>query len=369
MRPRNPKPKFGQILAFLVVALVALAALGGGSAQAAQRHPFKGKRQVVVETRNLFIGTDLDPIFQASTFPQLVGATTVAFLNVQATMYPERAQALAAEIAANDPDIVGLQEAVLLRTDTPADGPASPAENVLADYLDILLQALEAQGAHYAPVAVVTNADNELPTALGFDVRVTDRDVILARTDLRVADLKLSNSQSGTYATNLSVNTLAGPVTLTRGWTAIDVNIRGKSFRVVNTHLETSAAPPIQLAQAQELLAGPAATDMPLLLIGDYNSRADGTGTPTYGVLRAAGFDDAWSELNPGDPGLTCCWETHLLSPTPPFDERIDLVLARGGLRPLDIDILGEDPVADRTPSRLFYSDHAGVVAELSVPR
>jgi hypothetical protein len=44
-------------------------------------------------------------------------------------------------------------------------------------------------------------------------------------------------------------------------------------------------------------------------------------------------------------------------------------VLARGGLRPLDIDILGEDPVADRTPSRLFYSDHAGVVAELSVPR
>jgi endonuclease/exonuclease/phosphatase family metal-dependent hydrolase len=160
-----------------------------------------------------------------------------------------------------------------------------------------------------------------------------------------VADLKLSNSQSGKYATNLSVNTLAGPVTLTRGWTAIDVNIRGKSFRVVNTHLETSAAPPIQLAQAQELLAGPAATDMPLLLIGDYNSRADGTGTPTYGVLRAAGFDDAWSELNPGDPGLTCCWETHLLSPTPPFDERIDLVLARGGLRPLDIDILGEDPV------------------------
>jgi hypothetical protein len=82
-------------------------------------------------------------------------------------MYPERAQALAAEIAANDPDIVGLQEAVLLRTDTPADGAASPAENVLADYLDILLQALEAQGAHYAPVAVVTNADNELPTALG----------------------------------------------------------------------------------------------------------------------------------------------------------------------------------------------------------
>ena len=32
-------------------------------------------------------------------------------------------------------------------------------------------------------------------------------------------------------------------------------------------------------------------------------------------------------------------------------------------------DILGEDPVAGRTPSGLFYSDHAGVVAELSLPR
>jgi endonuclease/exonuclease/phosphatase family metal-dependent hydrolase len=367
--PRYPRRKARQILALFIVALVALAALAPGSAQAAQRHPFKGKRQVVVETRNLFIGTDLDPIFQAHTFPELVGATTVAFLNVQATRFPERAQALAAEIAANDPDIVGLQEAVLLRTDTPADGPASPAEVVIADYLDILLQALEAQGAHYAPVAVSWNADNELPTALGFDVRVSDRDVILARTDLRVADLKLSNPQSGNYEHNVTVSTLGIPVTLTRGWTAVDVKIRGKSFRVVNTHLETSAAPPIQVAQAQELLAGPAATDMPVLLIGDYNSRADGTGTPTYGVLRAAGFADAWSDLNPGDPGLTCCWETHLLSPTPPFDERLDLVLARGGLRALDIDILGEDPLADRTPSGLFHSDHAGVVAELSVPR
>jgi len=33
----------------------------------------------------------------------------------------------------------------------------------------------------------------------------------------------------------------------------------------------------------------------------------------------------------------------------PPFDERIDLVLARGGFRALRAGIVGEDAVADRT--------------------
>jgi endonuclease/exonuclease/phosphatase (EEP) superfamily protein YafD len=368
--PRDPRRSATPLLALLIAVLVVLVAVAPASAQAAQRHPFKGKRTVVVETRNVFIGTDLDPIFQAPTFPQLVLATTVAFLNVQATSFPERAEALADEIAANDPDLVGLQEAVVILTDTPADGPATPAETVLYDYLDILLAALDARGLHYKPVAVVTNADNELPTALGFDARVVDRDAILARTDLRVADLKLSNPQFGNYMTNLTVNTVAGPVTIKRGWTSVDVKIRGKSFRIINTHLETGAAAPIQLAQAQELLAGPAATGMPVLLIGDYNSRADGTGTPTYGALRAAGFDDVWSELFPADPGLTCCHETslRLTGALDAFDERLDLVLERGGLGALDADILGEE-LGDRTPSGLWPSDHAGLVAELRVPR
>lgn len=355
----------------LVLALLLAAGLlVPGTAQAAQGHPFKGKRQVVVESRNLFIGTDLDPIFQAPTFPALVGATTLAFLHVQATNFAERAQALADEIEANDPDVVGLQEAVTILSDTPADGPATPAETPVYDYLQILLDALSARGLHYAPAAVVTNADTELPTALGFDVRVVDHDAILVRTDQRVADLKVSNPQAANFATNLTVPTVAGPITLTRGWTSVDLKIRGRSFRVVNTHLETGASPPVQLAQANELLAGPAAVDMPVVLIGDYNSRADGTGTPTYGALLAAGLQDTWSTLFPGDPGLTCCHETslRLTGPADAFDERLDLVLTRGLFRSQDMDILGEE-LDDRTPSGLWPSDHAGVVAELGVPR
>jgi len=42
-------------------------------------------------------------------------------------------------------------------------------------------------------------------------------------------------------------------------------------------------------AQAAELLANPAATDLPLVLVGDFNSPGDGTGV-TYNALMAARF-------------------------------------------------------------------------------
>jgi endonuclease/exonuclease/phosphatase family metal-dependent hydrolase len=341
------------LAALLVLALWPAAAAGHG-------------RQVTAMTRNLFIGTDLGPVFSAQTLPQLLTATTTAFLEVQATRFPERAEAIADEIAETRPDVIGLQEAVIVRTDTPADGPATPAEVVVHDYLAALQAALAARGLRYAAVATVVNGDHELPTALGFDVRATDRDVLLVRTDRRPR-LKVANGAGANFAARLVIPTLLGPFQLPRGWTSVDLKLRGERFRVVNTHLE-AAGGPVQVAQGQELLAGPAATALPTILLGDFNSRADGTGTPTYGQLVAAGFEDAWGAAQPGDPGLTCCWETHLLSPLPPFDERIDLVLARGGFDVLGAEIVGEDPVADRTVSGLFHSDHAGVVVRLRLP-
>jgi endonuclease/exonuclease/phosphatase family metal-dependent hydrolase len=346
-------------LTIALVSFVALCSLSPAPAAA-------NGRQVTVMSRNMFIGASLDPIFAAQTFPQLVGAATTVFLESRATRYAERVDEIAGEIQATRPDVVGLQEAAIIRTDTPADGPATPATVVADEFLDTLLTALAARGLDYEVAAVVVNADAELPTALGFDVRATDRDVILVNHDRR-PKVKVTGAQAASFAARLVVPTPAGPIAIPRGWTAVDLKLRGERFRVVNTHLEASSAL-AQVAQAQELLAGPAATGLPTLLVGDFNSRADGTGTPTYGLLRAAGFADAWSDVHPGDPGLTCCWEPPLLSPVPPFDERIDLVLARGGFDPLAAEIVGEDPLADRTPSGLFHSDHAGVVATLRLP-
>ena len=179
------------------------------------------------------------------------------------------------------------------------------------------------------------------------------------------------------FATNLTLPTLGGPITIVRGWSAVDVKLRGRRVRFLNTHLEASSAP-VQVAQANELLAGPANTRLPLILLGDFNSPAAGTGTPTYANLRAAGLADAWIQAEPGADGLTCCHASDLLNPLPTLNRRIDLVLLRGGSggrgrhRGGDggyvakrAEVVGDEPTDRLDPSGLWPSDHAGVVARL----
>src|SRR5262249_30306803 len=138
------------------------------------------------------------------------------FAIVLATDFQERAQALAVEIEAIQPDLIGLQEVALYRSQFPADfSPAPNATTVELDFLQILLDALAARGLHYAPVAVSTTVALEAPrlTPLGLqDIQFTDREVILARTHPRGPDLHLSNITEGPFTTNVVVNGPAGLV-------------------------------------------------------------------------------------------------------------------------------------------------------------
>ena len=346
-----------------VALLLAGGCAWGGIAGAAQARDRDG-RVVTVMTRNVYIGTDLDPIFAANSLEALLSATATAFGNVEATDFPARAQALAGEIAASQPDLVGLQEVEIIRTG-PVD-PA-PATTVFRDYLALLLEALEDRGLEYAPVAVNVNADVEVPSALGLDVRATDRDVILARGRVR---RKIRRVQEQNFSTNLTLEAFGGQITILRGWSAVDVKLRGRRVRFLNTHLEPSSSA-VQVAQANELLAGPADTRLPLIFLGDFNSPAEGTGSPTYANLLAAGFADAWSQAEPRAAGPTCCHASNLLDALPTLDRRIDLVLLRGGqgrrgpLVARSAEVVGDHPGDKLGPSGLWPSDHAGVVATL----
>ena len=154
----------------------------------------------------------------------------------------------------------------------------------------------------------------------------------------------------------------------------MDAQVRGTRFRFVSTHLDGDCLPftsAIQQAQAAEILAGPADTDLPVVLAGDLNSPADGTGV-TYDSLLATGFSDAWTDAGSG-PGLTCCQADDVLNAVSALDRRIDVVLFRAGTPPRGIlspmtataaEVVGDVP-GDRTPSGLWPSDHAGVVATL----
>jgi hypothetical protein len=342
----------------------------------------RADRELTVMTRNLYLGADLDPVVAAASTGNpaaLIQAVSDTWANVVATDFHERADALAVEIEESEPLLVGLQEVSLYRTGAPDSfsGAPTPATHEEYDFLKILLGKLNnEQGPHYAPVVVNQNYDVEFPgfTSPGVlrDIRLTDRDVILARTDLPVSQLKLSNAQTANFATNVSlpIGGTGQSVTISRGWGSVDATVRGITFRFINTHLEpespSAAVNAIQVAQGNEILSGPAETGLPVILAGDYNSRADGTGTQTYGNSIEAGFTDAWSATHPGELGNTWGHAPDLKNTTVNFDRRIDLVLFRGGLCAFDADIVGEE-LTDRTPSGLWPSDHAGVVATLGL--
>ena len=341
-----------------------------------QKGPFKGflvsspefcdtSSSLTLMTWNIYQGADLSPLFNATTPSEFVTAVGSAYNRVQATNFVERADSIADEIQKTGPDLIGLQEVILLRTQIPSDGPATPATNISLDYLKILVDTLAERGLIYEPVVVQNGTDIEAPGLIStglVDIRLTDRDVILARAD---RDFTLSNSNGAQFAAKLPLTTPFGPISIPRSWVSVDITFdNGDKARVVSTHLEP-LSPIIQGLQADELLNGPGNTHLPVALIGDFNSNADETGSPTYTKLKNADFIDAWSLKGRGT-GFTCCQADDLLNPNSSLTERTDLVMFQGNFEVKDIEIVGNSQ-KDRTISGLWPSDHAGIVASLNL--
>ena len=208
----------------------------------------------------------------------------------------------------------------------------------------------------------------------GVDLRITDRDVILANLDQPQSEFDLVNAQTHRYKAVFNFgNAMLGQIAVPCGWLAVDVTVNGSKFRFVNTHLQSTVAgipqaQQIQVAQGDELLLNLALAGMPVVLAGDFNSNAE-IGPEHTGVAQkivAAGYTDTWDSAHPYDPGYT--WplfgQDQNSGPTDP-NERIDLVFT-GSLLPV---WSGHAPAvvsAIRTGTTPPYaSDHAGVVVKL----
>ena len=308
---------------------------------------------LTVMTWNIYLGADLTPIATA-TPSQIPKRVTEVFRQFLATNFPKRARAIAHQILKEKPDIIGLQEAVLFELVPPN------SHRVIYDFIDILLNELECEGIQYRLVASNQGNTTELPSSAGNLIRFTGgRDAILVRKE---SDVKVIDTQVNNFKTNLRVPIGGIPRTVLLGWSAIDACIHGHMFRLVNTHLEP-LSPAVQVAQGNELLSGPGVTTLPLIFIGDFNSNANGSGTPTYSNMITAGFEDTWLIAGAGD-GFTCCQDPDLLNAESQLSERIDFILIKNkdGWEVVKAKLVGEEQ-SDRTYSRLWPSDHAGVVA------
>lgn len=348
------------------IILVTVIAIGFANASAQNKD-----RVLSVMTRNLDTGSDFGFVTTATTPLGLVIGVTETYQEVAQSNIPERAEGIAAEIQAQQPDLVALEEVTTLRI-----GPfGGPSTTVVADQLQSLTAALATRGLHYAAIAVQQNADVEAPAVDAsftfFDVRVTDFDVVLARTDLSISEFQLENVQFQHYSTILVFPTVLGTsIPFPRGWISVDAKLRGKQYRVVTTHLETFNLD-IQAAQALELINGPVVTDLPVILAGDLNSDADNpdpSQSPAYHLLINANFLDLWSTVHPGNPGFT--WPLHGEDPSTASSspsQRIDMILTRGEKVSDRSAVLTGNTQSALTPSGLWPSDHAGVVGTFTL--
>jgi endonuclease/exonuclease/phosphatase family metal-dependent hydrolase len=355
-------------------------------------------RTLTVMTRNIYLGGDINrPIRAALHRTGQDGVLALGHANhelretVDRTDFATRGKLLAEEIAAARPDLVGLQEVALWR-----HGPIQlnqigrlDATVVDYDFLAILLADLAARGFRYEIVRIQQESDVEAPAFTGNpfagtagsarDVRLTDRDVILVRGD---AGIRIEGTGGANYSQRLEVRLGDTTFGFIRGYAWADVAVGSAKIRFATTHLESQSAQ-LARAQAEELLNGPAGnTGLSTVIVCDCNSNPAspaarsalpiGSGAAYRLITNGHGFTDLWLQ-QPGraGPGNTA-WLSELLNnERARFHRRIDLVLAKS-VPPMQIvasraEITG-DELSDRDPaSKLWPSDHAGVVVQLQI--
>jgi endonuclease/exonuclease/phosphatase family metal-dependent hydrolase len=390
---RQKHAMLGVLVAAVSAALMAVTS----SADAGVGHSTPPGKPVTVMTRNLYLGADLNPPIRAAlaqpagSFAQLValanGTHAVRDI-VDQTNFPVRARLLAREVVATKPDLVALQEVALWR-----HGPlelnqiaVANAATVDIDFLQILMDELAAQGASYTVVKVQQEADVEAPSFVGTnpfgptadasDIRLTMRDAILMKVDPGLTAL---DSGSANYATRFTVGIGQLSYTFLRGYVWVDVRVGAETLRFIDTHLEAEFSV-YALGQANELLAGPAATNRSVVIACDCNSDPlNDNGKPPldptphsapYNFIVGHGFTDQWLEFASAEEGWTSGLSELVNDPTADgFDHRIDMIFARtasGQVAGVDRGQVTGDEVSDKDPATgLWPSDHAGVVLRL----
>ena len=310
--------------------------------------------RIRVATYNLYLGADLERLLldgSEGTDPQ--SAFGEARRQLEVTAFPKRVDALAAAIAREAPDLVGLQEVCLWR----ADG------EVLWDYEAELLAALSRQGVGYEHVVGQRTfyGSGTIP-AEGLDVKLdlAGSNTVLRRSDSTVT---VETTATGLYGNAFTVplSALELQATLDRGWSAARCTTAdGTPFVFVDTHTEAydDAARDIQRDELLGSLTGQTET---VVIVGDFNAVPGTIGMP-------AGYVDAWvaaGHPSEGPEAATCCQAGDLCNEESSLRERIDYVWVRGA-RVLTATRIGARP-EERTPAGLWPSDHAGVVVQLEL--
>jgi len=242
----------------------------------------------------------------------------VATLNILnlADRWPERLPLILADMAALQPDLLGLQEVVYVMQQDRLIGAAG-------------------EGRYEA--------------IRGWADRPEYGNSLLVRSPLAARDQERLDLGLGRSAVRAVVD-LPG----------------GTSALVVVTHLHhlrpDEASRDKQTAALVDWLDGAAARTATIAM-GDFNADPE---EPTYARMLAAGFHSAYTEANGQEPPVT--WPSGLQAPAMDTDgspECLDYIWVRGDLRVLSARLAFDRP--DPEDPTLYPSDHLGISATLEV--
>jgi endonuclease/exonuclease/phosphatase family metal-dependent hydrolase len=238
----------------------------------------------------------------------------VATLNIRniADRWPERIALLVADMAALQPDLIGLQECVF---------------SVQQDRL------LGAAG------------EGRYESRRGWAGRPEYGNAILGKQPLQLGEgdrLDLGRNRSA----------LRVPISLPSG-ARID-------FVVTHLHHEVPDEA-LREAQARALSGWLAPIDGPLVVVGDFNAEP---AEPAYRVLQDAGFRSAYAEANGEEPEVT--WPSGIQAPGMDVDGEpgcLDYIWLRGGIAAESAALAFDRPAVD--DPTLYPSDHIGLSARV----
>ena len=366
--------------------------------------------QVTVMTRNIYLGADVGVAMEL--IPNLSAAAQFMWDQVKATDFNKRAPKLAAEVIAERPDVIGIQEATIWYCKKNAWSKRTEVFNFTEQYL----AAIKARGQDYVLatkdgvtalntgysiaaipfVTMVNDPETFQPlfgqdkAACGFEIA----DALVIRADLSGKVLAVGNTE---YEASYTV--VPTIMTIYRGYSWADIKIGNTPVRFITTHLESlwdENKVPNAAKQAQQLISDLNETRNPIVIMGDFNSDprdpriaddpnvggqpaaskscpAGGSECSAYRLMFEAGFKDA------GPDSLDSrnnSWGMNALLTGPDSDrlkysqqlgniagysDRLDYVFVKNGAVPLVSRLIGA------TPPNNLNSDHAGVVSLISI--
>ena len=360
---------------------------------------------ITVMSRNLYLGADVGVAMEL--IPDFPAAAQFMWEQVKKTDFSKRAPVLAAQIRAENPDVIGIQEA----TTWYCKKSLFSKKVAVFNFTDSLLKELNGEyvipskggvsafnpGYSIAPVPYLTNV-NDAETfqplfgtdsaACGFEIG----DALFIKSSLANKVLKVGNTEY--VDTYTIVPTL---MTIYRGYTWADINIAGIPTRFVSTHLESiwdENKVPNAAKQATQLINDLSETKMPVIVIGDFNSDprdprpkasanpglqpttsdecpADSNKCNAYKLMREAGFADSGPDAS--DP-TTYSWGMNALLTGPDpirlkaaqemgnkygFTDRLDYIFSKNGVEVTTSRIIGI--------TAPYATDHAGVISDFKI--